>query len=97
MNPPHDPLSRLLEAAARAPEAAPSAPPDQMLDSVLRQWRARPVGDEFAPLLTLFRGAAIFAWFIMVLSVGAHYLTSRNEATATVPIAEYALTLQLPP
>ncbi len=97
MNPLDDSLRRLFQAAARAPKPAPPALPGPVLAGVLRQWRSRPAEDEFAPLLTLFRGAAIFASCIMVLSATANYLADRNEAAGTLPLAQYALTLQPPP
>ena len=97
MNPLDDSLRRLFQAAARAPEPAPPALTGPALAGVLRQWHSRPAEDEFASLLTLFRGAVILASFIMLLSVTANYLAARNDAAGTLPLAEYALALQLPP
>jgi hypothetical protein len=97
MHPLDDSLRRLLQAAARAPKPAPPALTSPVLAGVLRQWRSQPVEDEFASLLTLFRGAAILASFIMLLSVTTNYLADRDDAAGTLPLAEYALTLQLPP
>ena len=67
------------------------------LAGMLRQWRLGPVEDESTFLLSMFRGAAIFASLIMVLSATANYLADKDEATAPLPLAKYALTLQLPP
>jgi hypothetical protein len=97
MNPLDDSLRRLFQAAARAPKPAPPALPGPALAGVLRQWRSRPAEDDSASLLTLFRAAVIFASFIMVLSVTANYLAGRNDAAGPLPLAQYALTLQLPP
>jgi hypothetical protein len=97
MNPLDDSMRRLLQAAARAPKPAPSALPGTLLADTLRQWRSQPAEDEFASLLPLFRSVAIFASFIVVLSVASNYLADRNEAAGPLPLAKYALTLQLPP
>jgi hypothetical protein len=97
MHPLDDSLRRLLQASARAPKPAPPALTSPVLAGVLRQWRSQPVEDEFASLLTLFRGAVILASFIMLLSVTTNYLADRDDAAGTLPLAEYALTLQLPP
>jgi len=97
MNPLDDSLRRLFQAAASAPKPAPPALPGPLRAGILRQWRSQPVEDEFAFLLTMFRGAAIFACFIMALSVTWNCLPDKQEAAGTLPLAEYAITLQLPP
>jgi hypothetical protein len=45
----------------------------------------------------MFRRAVIFASFIMALSVTWNYLADQNDAVGTLPLAKYAMTLQLPP
>jgi hypothetical protein len=97
MNPLDESLRRLLEAAARAPKPTPPALPDPLRAEILRQWRRLPLEDEFACLPTMFRRAVIFASFIMALSVTWNYLADQNDAVGTLPLAKYAMTLQLPP
>jgi hypothetical protein len=41
--------------------------------------------------------AAIYASFIMALSVTWHYLGDQNDAPAPLPLAQYAMSLQMPP
>lgn len=97
MNPPDDSLRRLLRAAARAPAPAPPVLPSALRSGILRQWRAAPWEDEFAFLLGMFRRAAIYAGFIMALSVTWHYIAAQNDADGPLPLAKYAITLQMPP
>ena len=97
MNPHDDSLRRLLRAAARAPAPAPPALPAVLYSGILRQWRSLPMEDERAFLLGMFRRAAICAGFIMALSVTWHYLAAQNDADGPLPLAKYAITLQMPP
>ena len=97
MNPPDDSLRRLLRAAARAPVPAPPVLPGALRSGILRQWSAMPMEDEVAFLLGMFRRAAICAGFIMALSVTWHYLAVENDAGGPLPLAKYAITLQMPP
>jgi hypothetical protein len=97
MNPIDDSLSRLLRAAAHAP--APPAPEMSaaMRAGINRQWRTAPEEDPSAFLLGMFGRAAIYASFIMALSVTWHYLGDQNDAPAPLPLAQYAMSLQMPP
>jgi hypothetical protein len=97
MNPLDDSLRRLLQAAARAPKPTPPALPAPLRAGIIRQWRVRPEEDDFAFLLAMFRGAAVFAGLIMALSVTWHYLPDKNDAAGTLPLAKFAITMQLPP
>jgi hypothetical protein len=97
MNPIDDSLSRLFRAAARAP--VPPAPemPAPLRAGIIRQWRSAPEEDPSAFLLGMFGRAAIYASFIMALSVTWHYLGEQNSAASPPPLAQYAMTLQMPP
>jgi hypothetical protein len=53
--------------------------------------------DESAFLLGMFARAAIYASLVMALSVTWHYLGNQNEAAGPLPLAQYAMSLQLPP
>jgi hypothetical protein len=97
MNPLDDSLRRLFRAAARAPAPAPPALPAPLRAEILRRWRSTSVEDEFAFLIGMFQRAAIYASFIMALSVTWHYLADQNAAAGPVPLAQYAMTLQMPP
>ena len=97
MNPPDDSLRRLLRAAARAPAPAPPEMPGPLRAGIIRQWRSAPEEDPSAFLLGMFGRAAIYASFIMALSVTWHYLGEQNSAASPPPLAQYAMTLQMPP
>ena len=91
-------LQRLLKAAAQAPKAAPVTPPFALETRVLAQWRAAAGEDEFAFLTKLFRHAIVYASLVMLLSIGWNFLEKSKGATAsTTALAEYAMTMKLPP
>jgi len=98
MNPLDHSLNRLLQAAAQAPKQTPVRPPFTLEARVLAQWRSAANEDEFAFLAKLFRHAVIYAGFVMLLSIGWNYLGSHgSEAASATALAEYAMTMKLPP
>ena len=97
MKPNDDSLDRLFRAAARAPQPGPPAMSSSLRARILGQWGSRPAEDEFAPLLTMFRGAAIFAGFLVIVSVTWKDLGDRHDTASALPLARYAISMQLPP
>ena len=98
MNPLDHSLNRLLKAAAQAPKAAPGAAPFALEAGVLAEWRAAASEDEFAFLTKLFRHAVVYASLVMLLSIGWNYLgNNKGAAASTTALAEYAMTMKLPP
>jgi hypothetical protein len=98
MNPLDHSLKRLLKAAAQAPKAAPGTTSFTLEARVLAQWRAAASEDEFPFLMKLFRHAVIYASLVMLLSIGWNYLErNRSEAASMTALADYAMTVQLPP
>ena len=97
MNPIDRSLQRLLDAARRARPEAPRRPPAALEQQVLARWRSAPAEEDFTLLFGLFRQAAICAVIIMTLSAGWTWFHTRNETSAAVALANYALTLQEPP
>ena len=91
-------LQRLLGAAARAPETRPVPEPSPRLEAAaLAEWRSAIAPDEWAPLVSLFRRAVICSGLIMLLSVSWGWLQSRSQASDATYLADYAMTIQLPP
>jgi hypothetical protein len=93
-----DALRRLLNAAARAPVEEHNSEPSRALESaVLRRWRSGPVENEWALVLALFRRAVICSALIMILSIGWSWFHAQARTADATELADYAMTLQLPP
>jgi hypothetical protein len=89
-------LQKLLSAASTVSRQTPSAPPFALEAAVIAQCRGggRRRNDP-APLLWLFRRAAIFALVVMMLSGAWNYFGNKNN-TVTATLVSNAL-MQLPP
>jgi hypothetical protein len=96
MNPLDRSFQRLLNAAAKARRNAAEPLPFSMEARVLAQWRDLEVEDDFAMVLKLFQRAIVFAALIMSLSGVWNYFETKREA-GTMPLASYAMRMQLPP
>jgi len=92
-----DSLDRLLRSAARAPESAPPALSPPLRRRILAEWRSQARDDEFAPILPMLRGAAIFAGILMIASATWKTVGDRHEAAGPLPLVRYAISMQLPP
>jgi len=88
-------LRQLYRAAARSP-GRPPAPANSALEAaVLAQWRAARKEDDPAPVLLLFRRAALLALLLTALS-GAWTCLQSHDTVETTAMASYAM-MQLPP
>jgi hypothetical protein len=92
-----EPLQRLFRAAAAAAKEIPATPPRGLENRVIAQWRKAGAEDDFAPLMELFRRAAVLVGCILFLSMGWSWMQNKSESASEIALASYALDLQLPP
>jgi hypothetical protein len=87
MKPTDETVHRLLNAAAKAPSEAPTAPPLGVETRVLAHWRAGTADDDSASLFAFFRHAMVGASLVLVLSA----VWSLSQASGGAPGDEAAL------
>lgn len=91
-------LSRLLRAAAAAPEPEIEDPPPYLLRRVLAGWRTARITD--APSLVaalVFRRALVCAFIVMALTVAWAHRQLVEPLPNEVAIAEYETRMTLSP
>ena len=98
MNNSHDPLDRLLRAAARATPRAAAQPSFALEARVLANWRPAAQSGEIETLVLWLRRATIAAGLLVCLSVAWHFNAPlRSSASGELAAADSAMSMDVEP
>jgi hypothetical protein len=90
MDPPSDPLRRLLHSAARAPGAAAAPPPFGFTTRVLAEWRSTTRAEE-AIVATICRRAILYALGLALLVGGIIAADLQRDLPPVQQAADYTV------
>ncbi len=93
----NDPLTRLLKAAASAPQDLPADVPYGLEQRILAGWHSLAAHDETSGLLPVFRWAFVCALLAIVLSIFFNYRFLSPPTPNEFSIADSVIKLSLLP